>query len=115
MYYNKFVLFLQQTLRFMTTSEDFPSLHARIYECGEHICSLYEIGRELSSEDIRHIITRVNAKGYGIEKLEFYEYAPSDSMRHLFVKIKGEKETKPYFMLDKVCWKTIVEELLKDK
>ena len=47
-----------------------------------------------------------------VEELEFYEYAPTDTMRHLFVRMEGEAESIPYFMLDKECWSEIVDALL---
>ncbi len=47
-----------------------------------------------------------------MEELEFYEYAPTDTMRHLFVRMEGEAESIPYFMLDKECWSEIVDALL---
>ena len=58
------------------------------------------------------VIARVRAKGYRVEELEFYEYAPTDTMRHLFVRMEGEAESIPYFMLDKECWSEIVDALL---
>lgn len=104
--------FYDSKLKAMSLFEEFPSIHHRIYPCGNSFCSLYEIGRSLSGKDLRDIITQVNAKGYQIERLEFYEYAPMDTMRHLFVKMRNETESVPYFMLDKTCWKEIVSAIL---
>ena len=78
----------------MSRLKDFPSIHDRIHTgYSNALHSLYEIGRNLS-------------------ELEFYEYAPTDTMRHLFVRMEGEAESIPYFMLDKECWSEIVDALL---
>ena len=84
----------------MSRLKDFPSIHDRIHTgYSNALHSLYEIGRNLSDKD-------------RVEELEFYEYAPTDTMRHLFVRMEGEAESIPYFMLDKECWSEIVDALL---
>ena len=89
----------------MSRLKDFPSIHDRIHTgYSNALHSLYEIGRNLSDKERQEVIARVRAKGYRVEELEFYEYAPTDTMRHLFVRMEGEAESIPYFMLDKECW-----------
>ena len=95
----------------MSQFTGFPSIHDHLYGDGNHLCSLYEIGRSLSDKELQKVIARVRVKGYRVKKLEFYEYAPSDSMRHLFVRMEDEAESIPYFMLDKKCWSEIVKEI----
>ena len=93
----------------MSRLKDFPSIHDRIHTgYSNALHSLYEIGRNLSDKERQEVIARVRAKGYRVEELEFYEYAPTDTMRHLFVRMEGEAESIPYFMLDKECWSEIV-------
>ena len=97
----------------MSRLKDFPSIHDRIHTgYSNALHSLYEIGRNLSDKERQEVIARVRAKGYRVEELEFYEYAPTDTMRHLFVRMEGEGECIPYFMLDKECWSEIVDALL---
>ncbi|MFR7464218.1 MAG: hypothetical protein ACLUVG_02525 [Phocaeicola vulgatus] len=70
----------------MSRLKDFPSIHDRIHTgYSNALHSLYEIGRNLSDKERQEVIARVRAKGYRVEELEFYEYAPTDTMRHLFV------------------------------
>ena len=96
----------------MSRLKDFPSIHDRIHTgYSNALHSLYEIGRNLSDKERQEVIARVRAKGYRVEELEFYEYAPTDTMRHLFVRMEGEAESIPYFMLDKECWSEIVDEM----
>lgn len=99
----------------MSQFTGFPSIHDHLYGDSDHLRSLYEIGRSLSDKELQKVIVQVRAKGYRVEKLEFYEYAPSDSMRHLFVRMEDEAESIPYFMLDKECWSEIVNALLRYK
>ena len=69
----------------MSRLKDFPSIHDRIHTgYSNALHSLYEIGRNLSDKERQEVIARVRAKGYRVEELEFYEYAPTDTMRHLF-------------------------------
>ena len=96
----------------MSQFTEFPSIHDHLYGDSDHLRSLYEIGRSLSDKELQKVIVQVRAKGYRVEKLEFYEYAPSDSMRHLFVRMDVEAESIPYFMLDKECWSEIAKEIV---
>ena len=81
----------------MSRLKDFPSIHDRIHTgYSNALHSLYEIGRNLSDKERQEVIARVRAKGY----------------RHLFVRMEGEAESIPYFMLDKECWSEIVDALL---
>lgn len=93
--------------------KEVPSLHDHICMHGNRNCSLYEIGRGLSARRMRRLIGSLNEKGYAIKALEFYEYSPTDALRHLFVRMEEEAEPIPYFQLDTACWQAIVEELLK--
>ena len=105
--------FCGPTANAMSRLKDFPSIHDRIHTgYSNALHSLYEIGRNLSDKERQEVIARVRAKGYRVEELEFYEYAPTDTMRHLFVRMEGEAESIPYFMLDKECWSEIVDALL---
>ena len=82
----------------MSRLKDFPSIHDRIHTgYSNALHSLYEIGRNLSDKERQEVIARVRAKGYRVEELEFYEYAPTDTMRHLFVRMEGEAESI-------LCW-----------
>ena len=83
----------------MSQFTEFPSIHDHLYGDSDHLRSLYEIGRSLSDKELQKVIVQVRAKGYRVEKLEFYEYAPSDSMRHLFVRMEDEAESIPT-----LCW-----------
>lgn len=97
----------------MKESERFISIHDRCYSLDGHIYSLYEIGRELSSLQLREIAESLRAQGLPIESLEFYEYGDSDTLRHLFVKCIDSRDKIPYFQLDKEIWESMVKEILK--
>ena len=92
---------------------NFPSLHARIYRYGDQLYSLYEIGQSLSTRQMQQLIAALHQKGLAIESLEFFEYGPSNTLRHLFVRIKGQSEAMPYFQLNPDDWRILVEELSK--
>ena len=88
----------------MSRLKEFPSIHDRIHTgYGNSLRTLYEIGRSLSDKERQEVIARVRAKGYRVEKPEFYEYAPTDTMRHLFVQMEDGAKSIPYFMPDKEC------------
>ncbi len=94
----------------MQDTEPFPSIHTRCYSYNGEICSLYEIGQSLSRTHLSKIVKSLQAQGYPIKSIEFYEYGKSDTLRHLFVKLKGQ-EPQPYFQLDRDLWLAIISEL----
>lgn len=94
----------------MQESDHFPSIHVRRYLHSGHLCSLYEIGRSLSRSHLSETVKALQSQGYPIESLEFYEYGDSDTLRHLFVKLKGQ-EALPYFQLEEEVWQMIVKKL----
>lgn len=96
----------------MPETESFPSIHTRRYLLNGRVCSLYEIGRSLSRPHLGEIVRALQFQGYPIESLEFYEYGEADTLRHLFVKLKGQ-EPQPYFQLDRDLWLAIISELVK--
>lgn len=93
----------------LSEENNFPSLHARCYMHHGQRCSIYEIGSLLSAAELKNIINELNKQGFPIVRLEFYEYAPTDAMRHLFVWMQGSTESVPYFLLDEDCWRAIVK------
>lgn len=93
----------------LSEENNFPSLHARCYMHHGQRCSIYEIGCLLSATELKNIIYELNKQGFPIVRLEFYEYAPADAMRHLFVWMQGSTESVPYFQLDADCWRAIVK------
>lgn len=96
----------------MQESDHFPSIHARRYLYGGQLCSLYEIGCSLSRPHLGEVVRALQSQGYPIESLEFYEYGNSDTLRHLFVKLKDQTPL-PYFQLDRNLWLAIIRELTK--
>lgn len=96
----------------MQKTESFPSIHTRCYSYNGQICSLYEIGQSLSHIHLSKIVKSLQAQGYPVESLEFYEYGNSDTLRHLFIKLKGEENLIPYFQLEKEIWLAIIKELV---
>lgn len=94
--------------------KDFPSLHAPQYLHQGHLCSIYEIGCRLSAKDLQKIIHDLNAQGYPIKRLEFFEYGPSDTLRHLYVWLQDSNEGIPYFQLDLSYWQAIVRTITKN-
>lgn len=96
----------------MKESESFVSIHDHRYTFDGHLCSLYEIGRKLSSSQLRKITESLRAQGLPIESLEFYEYGQSDTLRHLFVKCIGQEELIPYFQLGEKTWESIIVAIL---
>lgn len=78
----------------MSRLKDFPSIHDRIHTgYSNALHSLYEIGRNLSDKERQEVIARVRAKGYRVEELEFYEYAPTDTIA-TFVCTDGRRSGK---------------------
>lgn len=96
----------------MPETESFPSIHTRRYLLNGRVCSLYEIGRSLSRSRLDGVVKALQSQGHLVESLEFYEYGDSDTLRHLFVKLKGQ-EPQPYFQLDRDLWLAIISELVK--
>ena len=98
----------------MSRLKDFPSIHDRIHNLTPAFFVQHKIRNafRFAFHPYKQMSHGVRAKGYRVEELEFYEYAPTDTMRHLFVRMEGEAESIPYFMLDKECWSEIVDALL---
>lgn len=92
----------------------FPSLHAKQYLYQGRVCSIYEIGCQLSAKELQQIVNNLKEQGYPIERLEFFEYGPSDTLQHLFVWQQDKNEGIPYFQLDVLYWQAIVKSITKN-
>ena len=97
----------------MNTPEEYPSIHRRLSPYQGRPSTLFEIVKALPSKQLKQIISHLNAQGIAIEKIFVYEYGAADTLRHLFVRMKGADEDIPYFMLDKKVWNIIVKEILQ--
>lgn len=97
----------------MQDTEYFPSIHTRCYPYNGQICSLYEIGSNLSHTHLSKIVKSLQSQGYPISSLEFYEYGKSNALRHLFIKLEGKEKSVPYFLLNRELWLAIISELTK--
>lgn len=92
----------------MNTSEEYPSIHRRLYPYQGRQCTLFEIVKALPSNQQKQIISHLKAQGIAVEDISVYEYGSADTLRHVFVRMKGADEDIPYFMLDKDVWNQIV-------
>lgn len=62
---------------------------------------VYEAYTNLDKAQRKELITRLNAEGIQVSKIEAYIYKDAPGIKHLFFYMKGCKETVPYFMMDK--------------
>lgn len=62
---------------------------------------VYEAYIHLDKAQRKELITRLNAEGIQVSKIEAYIYKDAPGIKHLFFYMKGCKETVPYFMMDK--------------
>ncbi len=62
---------------------------------------VYEAYIHLDKAQRKELITRLNAEGIQVSKIEAYIYKDAPGIKHLFFYMKGCKEAVPYFMMDK--------------
>ncbi len=74
---------------------------------------VYEAYTKLDKVQRKELITRLNAEGIQVSKIEAYIYKDAPGIKHLFFYMKGCKETVPYFMMDKEVL-NVVQELIID-
>lgn len=74
-----------------------------------HALSLYDICRQLSRRQRKHVTERLRQKGIEIEKIEPYEYPEARDIKHLFIRFKGAAGDTPYFLLPEEIFTTIAD------
>ena len=75
------------------------------------ICSLYEIGRNMSEAKLRKVVHILNEKGMEVAEIDFCEYADNDAMRHLFLTMKDGRRLR-YFELEEDIIKMLFREIM---
>lgn len=74
---------------------------------------VYEAYTNLDKAQRKELIARLNAEGIPVSRIEAYIYKDAPGIKHLFFYMKGNKETVPYFMMDKEVL-NVVQELILD-
>lgn len=62
---------------------------------------VYEAYIHLDKAQRKELITRLNAEGIQVSKIEAYIYKDAPGIKHLFFYLEGNKKAVPYFMMDK--------------
>lgn len=95
--------------------KDIPfSLTDKCFLCRGCFYSLYDMGRSLNKSQRRAVIHRLKQNKYRVHSLEFYEYAPTASMQHLFVHLEGSSFSLPWFVLERDFYEAIVKAVFEN-
>lgn len=90
--------------------QDIPfSLTDKCFLCRGSFYSLYDMGRSLTKSQRRAVVRRLKQNAYPVHSLEFYEYAPTPSMQHLFIHLKCSSSPLPWFVLERDFYEAIVK------
>lgn len=73
---------------------------------------VYEAYTKLDKAQRKELIARLNAEGIPVSKIEAYTYKDAPGIKHLFFYLEGNKESVPYFMMDKKILNVIQEQIL---
>ena len=76
------------------------------------INTIYTKYKQLTKKQRQHLLASLQSQGINIVKIEAYEYADAQGIKHLFFYFaEDRKKAVPYFMLDKDVWEKFCNSL----
>ncbi len=89
------------------------SLNQKQFKMNGRMCSLYEIGKNMSDVQLQQVAHALNEKGMDVIRIEFYEYTDNDTMRHLLLTMKDGRKLR-YFELEKEMIEQVFMEIVAE-
>ena len=68
------------------------------------IDTLYQKYKSLNKRQRVRLLSRLQARGIAIVRIQPYAYSEAPDIRHLFFYFEGSPEAVPYFLLEPSVW-----------
>ena len=77
------------------------------------IDTLYQKYKSLNKRQRVRLLSRLQARGIAIVRIEPYAYSEAPGIKHLFFYFEGSREAVPYFLLEPSVWQTVQTVLME--
>ena len=79
------------------------------------IDTLYQKYKSLNKRQRVRLLSRLQARGIAIVRIQPYAYSEAPGIRHLFFYFEGSPEAVPYFLLEPSVWQTVQRVLMEEE
>lgn len=78
------------------------------------IDTLYQKYKSLNKRQRVRLLSRLQAQGIAIARIQPYAYSEAPGIKHLFFYFEGKREAVPYFLLEPSVWQAVQRELMEE-
>lgn len=78
------------------------------------IDTLYQKYKSLNKRQRVRLLSRLQAQGIAIVRIQPYVYPEAPGIKHLFFYFEGSREAVPYFLLESSVWQAVQRELMEE-
>ncbi len=79
------------------------------------IDTLYQKYKSLNKRQRNLLLSRLQAQGIAIVRIQPYAYSEAPGIKHLFFYFEGSREAVPYFLLESSVWQAVQRELMEEE
>ena len=79
------------------------------------IDTLYQKYKSLNKRQRVRLLSRLQARGIAIVRIQPYAYSEAPGIKHLFFYFEGKREAVPYFLLESSVWQAVQRELMEEE
>lgn len=79
------------------------------------IDTLYQKYKSLNKCQRVRLLSRLQAQGIAIVRIQPYAYSEAPGIKHLFFYFEGSSEAVPYFLLEPSVWQAVQTVLMEEE
>lgn len=79
------------------------------------IDTLYQKYKSLNKRQRVRLLSRLQARGIAIVRIQPYAYSEAPGIKHLFFYFEGSPEAVPYFLLEPSVWQAVQRVLMEEE
>ena len=79
------------------------------------IDTLYQKYKSLNKRQRNLLLSRLQARGIAIVRIQPYAYSEAPGIKHLFFYFEGSPEAVPYFLLEPSVWQAVQTVLMEEE
>lgn len=79
------------------------------------IDTLYQKYKSLNKRQRNLLLSRLQARGIAIVRIQPYAYSEAPGIKHLFFYFEGSREAVPYFLLEPSVWQMVQTVLMEEE
>ena len=79
------------------------------------IDTLYQKYKSLNKRQRVRLLSRLQARGIAIVRIQPYTYSEAPGIKHLFFYFEGSPEAVPYFLLEPSVWQAVQTVLMEEE